>query len=212
MSRKKQIRQHYEPRISPSRENYDVLDWASSASQQARFKVLVDNIDLAGKSILDVGCGLGDLWEFLRSRNIQADYIGVDLLEKMVAAAQHRHPGGRFEQADIFTENAMDGRCFDVVFCSGAFNLNLGNNLEFLPQAVMHMCRLSRQYVVFNLLHRRASAETHRYFYYDPADVRQMLRSPQCDIRIIDDYLPNDFTVICRKPCMGSTGFPACER
>jgi hypothetical protein len=88
---------------------------------------------------------------------------------------------------------------FDVVFCSGAFNLNLGNNLQFLPRAIGRMCELSRKYVVFNLLHRRAATETHRYFYADPAEIRRLLTSPACDVRIIDDYLPNDFTVFCYK-------------
>lgn len=198
MSRKKLIRQHYEPRIEPTRENYEVLDWASARSQEARFAVLVDHVDVSGKSLLDVGCGLGDLWGYLTRRGVATDYTGVDLLDKMVLAAQQRHPGGRFVQADIFSSDDFGGT-FDVVYCSGAFNLNLGNNLEFLPLAIRRMCRLSRQYVVFNLLHVRAASEQHRYFYYDPAEVRQLLTSPHCGVQIIDDYLPNDFTVICRK-------------
>ena len=54
MKRTKAIRTHYEHRIGASRENFEVLDWASTASQQARFEVLVNNIDLRGKSLLDV--------------------------------------------------------------------------------------------------------------------------------------------------------------
>ncbi|MFB3893963.1 MAG: trans-aconitate 2-methyltransferase [Phycisphaerae bacterium] len=237
MSKRKAIRQHYEPRIRGGRPGFEILDWASVASQEARFAVLVDHVlakDPEARTLLDVGCGVGDLWAYLRRRRVEVDYTGVDILDKMVKEARRRHSGGRFVQADLFgpskdcrlqiadcrfgnavsdspcpSDNLQSTICnlqsenkdvrFDVVFCSGAFNLNLGNNLQFLPHAIGRMCELSSRYVVFNLLHRRAASQTHRYFYADPADVRRLLTSPACDVRIIDDYLPNDFTVICRK-------------
>lgn len=210
MSKKKDIGRHYEPRLRSLKDSYEILDWASPTTQEARFAVLVDHVGLAGKSLLDVGCGLGDLWAYLQRRRVECDYLGVDLLEKMAAAARQRHPEARFQQADIFAADAFEPASFDVVFCSGAFNLNLGNNLEFLPQAVARMCRLARQYVVFNLLHRRAAAEEHRYFYYDPRQVREMLTSPVCQVKILDDYLPNDFTVLCRKACPETACLRAC--
>lgn len=198
MSKKKEIGRHYEPRLTSLTENYEILDWASAASQEARFAVLADHVDLTGKSLLDVGCGLGDLWAYLRRRRIDVDYFGIDILDKMVLAARKRHPEARFEQADIFAYGSLPDDGYDVVFCSGAFNLNLGNNLEFLPAAIAHLRRLARQYVVFNLLHYRAAMETNRYYYYDPAHVRSLLEGTCAEVRILDHYLPNDFTVICR--------------
>jgi len=199
MKRKRAIHSHYEPRISPYRAGYDILDWASPESQQARFKVLGENISLAGKSLLDVGRGLGDLCGFLKDRKIAVDYTGVDLIAKMVEAARQRYPDGRFVCADIFQEDTFQPEQFDVVFCSGAFNLNLGNNREFLPVAIRRLLELSREYVVFNLLHHRARGTDGRYFYFDPEDVRRLLAPTECEMRFIDDYLPNDFTAICTK-------------
>jgi len=199
MKRKRAIRAYYEPRISPYRAGYAILDWASPESQRARFKVLAENVPLAGKSLLDVGCGLGDLWGFLKDQKIAVEYTGVDLVAKMVEAARKRHPDGLFLCTDVFQEEAFQPGQFDVVFCSGAFNLNLGNNREFLPTAVSRMLELSADQVVFNLLHHRARCGDRRYFYFDPEDVRSLLSSIDCEMRLIDDYLPNDFTVICRK-------------
>ena len=199
MKHRRAIHSHYEPRISPYRAGYDILDWASPESQQARFHVLVENVPPAGKSLLDVGCGLGDLWGFLKDRKIAVDYTGVDLVTKMVEAARQRHPDGRFVCADIFQEDTFGPGQFDVVFCSGAFNLNLGNNREFLPVAIRRLVELSREHVVFNLLHHRARSSDPRYFYFVPKDVRRFLAPIDCEMRFIDDYLPNDFTVICTK-------------
>ena len=194
------IRDHYERRISPGRENHDVLDWSSAESQLERFRVLADNVDLEGKSLLDVGCGLGDLWAYLRRRGLSLDYTGVDLIEKMVEAAGRLHPGARFIRADVFAEDPFAPESFDVVFCSGIFNLNLGNNREFLAAAMPRLLELSREHVVINLLHSRAAfGPPDEYFHFRPRDVRKILRRLPCEARLIDDYLPNDFTVICRK-------------
>lgn len=194
------IHEHYEHRITPDRENHDVLDWASAESQIERFRVLADNVALAGKSLLDVGCGLGDLLGYLRGRGVDTDYTGVDLVARMVAAAAKLHPTATFKRADVFAENTFEPEAFDVVFCSGIFNLNLGNNHEFLAAALPRLLELSREYVVINLLHDRATFGVQdEYFHFAPRDVLKILRPLPCRARIVDDYLPNDFTVICRK-------------
>jgi ubiquinone/menaquinone biosynthesis C-methylase UbiE len=198
MKKERRIRSHYEHRIDSARANYEVLDWASEESQQARFAVLVRSIELRGRSLLDVGCGLGDLLTFLQHKGIEVDYTGVDILEPMVEAATRQHPDAQFLQADIFAGDPFEGRRFDVVFCSGALNLNLGNNREFLPIAMARMLDLSRECVVVNLLHRRSGPTDRTYFSHDPDDVRTLLRDLPCELQILEDYLPNDFTVVCR--------------
>ena len=205
MNRKKKIRRHYRPRITPRRENYDILDWASAESQRARFAVLTREIDLAGKSLLDVGSGLGDLWAYLKARHVHVRYTGVDILKDMVRVAERVHPDVRFIQADIFASDPFGDRRFDVVFCSGAMNLNLGNNRAFLPTAAARFLGLARQAAVFNLLHARDAGTDKTYFHHDPDDVAGLLRHLHCAIRIVDNYLPNDFTVICTPRCNPST-------
>jgi SAM-dependent methyltransferase len=199
-SRLKRIREHYGPRIAPQRPSYDVLDWSSPASQQARFRVLLQNVDLREKSLLDVGCGLGDLYAMLQQSPAGVEYTGVDIIPQMVQEARRRHPQGRFLCADIFQANPFGEEAFDVVFCSGTLNLNLGNNLAFLPTAIACFLESSRDYAVFNLLHTRAAAAGDDcYFHYDPRFVARVLKPLPCEIRMIDDYLHNDFTVLCRK-------------
>lgn len=202
MDRKDRIVRHYEHRIDTGRENFDVLDWASAESQQARFEVLVENVDLRDKSLLDVGCGLGDLWTFLKSRKINTRYTGLDIVEKMLAAAAARYPDANFVCGDMFAEDAgglSEGEKFDVVFCSGTFNLNLGNNADFLPRAVAGLMAVASQCVVFNLLNTHVPFESETYACYEPDEVLGWLRRTGWDIRMIDGYLPNDFTLICTR-------------
>jgi SAM-dependent methyltransferase len=198
-ARARSIASHYERRIVGHRENHDILDWADAETQHKRFEVLAEAVALEGKKLLDVGSGLGDLLAFLKRQGITVDYTGIDIVEKMTKAAKERQPDGRFLVGDIFADDLFEPETFDVVFCSGTFNLNLGNNLEFLPKAVGRMLELTRKHLVFNLLHKRMADDTERYFYCDPAEVLVLLKPLGCEMEILDAYLPNDFTVICRK-------------
>jgi hypothetical protein len=192
------IRDHYRPRIVPGRPHFDVLDWADEKSQKARFAVLADNVPLTGRALLDVGCGLADLLAYVQGRGIEVQYTGVDIVPEMVAAARRQHPTATFLCADVFTGPPLPRR-YDVVFCSGTFNLDLGNSMEFLARALPRLLALAGQVLVFNLLHVRAAAKYQQCVYHDPQDVLDLLKPLGCRARLIDDYLHNDFTVICER-------------
>jgi len=204
MSRRNAIRGHYEPRISTDRPGYDIVDWAGSGSQIVRFRVLADSVPLAGKRLLDIGCGVGDLYGYLSARVPSVRYLGIDLLEPMVRAARQRHPAGEFVVGDVFGkgspghERALAGELFDVVFASGTFNLNIGNNREFLPGAISRMFELTRDCVVFNLLHERARSRHSHCVYFRPQEIADIVSPLAAEFRILDDYLFNDFTVIAK--------------
>lgn len=196
MGKTDRIRDHYEPRISARHAHFDVVNWASETSQRARFAVLADHVALEGRSLLDLGCGLGDLWAYLVERRIPVRYTGIDILERMVEAARRAHPQARFRCADVFAPHYEPPETFDVVFCSGLFNLDLGNNTVFLARGLKRMAELSHGVVVCCLLHFRAAHDQRRYFHYDPAEVTGRLEAMGFGPRLIEGYLPNDFTVI----------------
>ncbi|MBX3643943.1 MAG: trans-aconitate 2-methyltransferase [Rubrivivax sp.] len=52
---------------------------------------------------VDLGCGPGNSTELLAARYAQAEIVGVDSSEAMLASARERLPGLRFELADIAT-------------------------------------------------------------------------------------------------------------
>jgi len=190
---------HYERRIRPNRPGYEIADWADAAGQRARFQVLLDHVDLVGLSLLDVGCGTGDLWAFLAERQFQVEYLGVDVIQAMVDEAARRYPDASFACADVFRPNTLEGRTFDVVFASGVFNLDTAENRRAWPAAVAALLDRARQAVVFNLLHIRAAFHFSKCLYRDPVDVLKTIEGLPAEWQIVDDYLPNDFTVIGRK-------------
>jgi ubiquinone/menaquinone biosynthesis C-methylase UbiE len=70
---------------------------------------------LQGKSVLDLGCGVGDLAAEFAARG--AHVIGVDSNEELICAAKTRVPEARFEIADLRSLPDL-GIAFDGVWCS----------------------------------------------------------------------------------------------
>ncbi len=204
MSRIDVLKNHYEPRIEKYEENSKVLDWESSEAQFMRFRALTDNVKTENKSILDIGCGCGDLYGFLESLKTGASYTGVDILEKMIARAGKEYPEAGFFCADIFDPGfdavgVFGGRRFDITYTSGIFNLNAGNNEAFLKAAVPVLAGLADETFVFNLLDPASPDRDERYFYYEPAAASELAEPFASEIKIIRGYLSNDYTVICSK-------------
>ncbi len=61
------------------------LGWKGDDSQQKRFDVLAGVADLNGTSILDLGCGQGDLKCFLDKRFSAFSYIGIDQMPEFIS-------------------------------------------------------------------------------------------------------------------------------
>ena len=64
------------------------VDWKDVESQNLRFfqlmRIMEADIE-ESKTLLDLGCGYGALLDFLKSQNLDCDYLGVDLSEEMIS-------------------------------------------------------------------------------------------------------------------------------
>ena len=73
------------------------VKWESPESQFLRFKILCEISPLLFQSfVLDVGCGMGHLVDYLQTNNFTGDYQGIDLCNEMILSAQKRHPAFYF--------------------------------------------------------------------------------------------------------------------
>lgn len=201
MKKREKIRKFYESKMGQGLPDYGVLGWESEKAQQLRFDMLLDNVVLEGKSLLDIGCGMGNLLEYISKKKINVIYTGVDILDSMIEHARCKALKGEFRCVDVFEGSPFEDRSFDIVYTSGIFNLNLGNNSDFLAGALEKMLRMARETVVFNLLHKDSPDREDKYFYYDPEEIKELLKKYKDIDRVFikQNYLKNDFTVICCK-------------
>lgn len=192
------IKRYYEENNIAGYPDYYILGWESEGAQKLRFKELVGQIDLNNKAILDVGCGTGNLLEYIGQQFRDYKYTGTDVLPHMIERAKQKGLKGEFICLDLFKDNPYASKSFDVIFSSGIFNLNLGNNQEFLIKAMEIFQNLSRETIAFNLLWDMSNDKDDKYFYFSPDEVFKNLSElygRDWDISIVKGYLSNDFTV-----------------
>jgi len=85
---------------------------------------MVEGIDLAGKRVLDIGCGIGGP-AFVLARKYGAHVTGIDLEPQLIVRATRRAAELGLSQQTEFRAVSLGpfgfpDACFDVVFTSGA--------------------------------------------------------------------------------------------
>jgi len=98
----------------------------SNASQRYRFRVLTEIAPLESATVLDYGCGKGDLYCYLLEAGYRGTYTGFDINPELLELARAKYPGVRFEQRDI--EQASINEQFEYVLISGIFNNRISDN------------------------------------------------------------------------------------
>ncbi|WP_157144133.1 class I SAM-dependent methyltransferase [Brachyspira pilosicoli] len=204
-SRKSIIVDHYINRVNDLNiPDYKVVDWESEEAQNLRFKALIEHFNMSSNVLLDVGCGVGSLAEYIDKNNINLYYIGIDIMPEMVERAKsknYKNINPQFMTMDFFKKTDIKDDV-DYIYTSGIFNLNLGNNEEFLKEAIEAFLLAARKGVCFNLLDISCKEKYgDKYYYYKKDDIllltQDILKKLNLNykIHIEDKYLQNDFSV-----------------
>ena len=129
---KEKIIQRYNEKLKHN-DKKDLLSTGSKIRRNIRFKVLTEVGDFRGKKILDLGCGIGDFYQYLQENKIKCEYVGYDINPNIIKLAKERFPKANFEVKDILEE---DFPYFDYIVSTSSFNNKLENisNYEFIQK------------------------------------------------------------------------------
>jgi trans-aconitate 2-methyltransferase len=82
---------------------------------------LLARVSLAGAArVVDLGCGPGNSSELLARRFPQAEVVGIDNSEAMLATARGRLPSARFEAGDIAQWRPAPGAAPDLIYANAS--------------------------------------------------------------------------------------------
>jgi len=179
--------------------NFQALNWGSEQSQKLRFKVLVEIGMKKGDLVLDVGCGLGDLYQWLCENNKEVRYEGLDLTPDMIKSARERFPEGVFWEG-TFNSLLEAEKPYDFVVASGIFAHRQLRPQAFLEDTIKGMYDRAIKGVAFNCLSSWREEQEQGEFYADPIETLNYCKKLSNRVVFRHDYHQGDFTIYIYKP------------
>ena len=125
---------------------YKRIDFAHSSHYLNSIAYVNQEIDISGKSILDVGTGAGD-WGAMFQLYRPKEICGVDFAYKMIEVAKVKHPEMKFYMGDAENLSQFDDNSFDVVTASFVVH---GVKAEHRQKMLAEMKRISKEHVVIH--------------------------------------------------------------
>jgi hypothetical protein len=177
---------------------FESLLWANPSAQAARFAALARWCELAGRSVLDAGCGRADLLDYLLAQRITpAQYIGVEAVEALAQAAEMKKiPDTAILRGDFIDDPKLLDQHADVIIFSGSLN-------TLSPDDFYQALRLAWQYtkceLAFNFLCSPRLASGKHLTWHPIAGVQEFAYGLSGDIAVDDSYRKGDCTIVIRK-------------
>lgn len=196
------VNDYYSQKITENGISSNGVDWNSIESHYMRFDVLTDYIKDDTFSIIDFGCGYGELINYLTNiKKSNFKYIGFDISSKMIEVAKSEFKGYNFT-SDI---NTIDEKV-DYVIANGIFNVKLETGFdewtEYVVRTLDLLDKYSKKGFSFNILTSYSDKEYMKdYLYYaDPLYFFDICKRKYSKfVNLIHDYPLYEFTINVKK-------------
>lgn len=169
------------------------LGWKSPEGQESRFKVLSGIGPLDHCSVLDAGCGHGDLREYLGDIYPGIRYFGVEQIPGILNEALERFshlPETYFFEGDF---SVAELPVTDYIIACGALSYSNSDHLFVyrMIEKLFNNCRIG---FGFNLLSEIEPPDG-LLMSYNPGFILDFCRKLTVKVKLIEGYYENDYTV-----------------
>jgi SAM-dependent methyltransferase len=191
----------YESRLKRYGHSPRTLGWGKQGRQEIRFGILAEEVlKQPESSVLDVGCGFADLYDFLTTRGWNGPYYGIDIVPGLIEVARRLHPDLDIHVCDI-TSDACPQDKFDYIICSGVFNAKLSRscNKDHIRKALHRMFNLIRKCVCIDFMSTYVDYQHSGAWHTDPLWAFAVAKGLSRRVALRHDYMPYEFALFIYK-------------
>ena len=175
------------------------LAYSGEKSQKIKFNIVTEVGIEDNCSVLDVGCGFGDYFNYLKQRGIKnVKYCGIDISNKIVDFAKEKNSLVNIIQGNVL--DLSDDEKYDYVISLGFNCVKTGTNWETLTQVLDKMWKLSKKGIAYNAVSTFSETSPRKIYFVSPAKVIDYIMT-NLTYKVVfrHDYMPHDFTIFAYK-------------
>ena len=192
----KKIIKHYNKLYKKYGYSEKSIGWGKNR-KNLRYHILCSNFNLNYKSILDFGCGFGNLISYLNCYYKNFEYTGLDINEKFLEKARKHYPKNKFKKVNAFSSNIE--KKYDFIVSSGVHNTKIEDNYYFIKDTMKKFNAASNYGFAMNFLSTNVDYKEKNLFYSNPSKILKIGLLYSNNILLRHDYMPFEFTLIVFK-------------
>ena len=126
----KKIIEHYEECFKKFGDTPQGVDWTKDEQVEFRYNTMIELINFREKSfhitenvsLLDYGCGLSHLYEYIVKNNIDyVEYTGLEISNKFFEVSRKKFPDNKYIKGDILKDGDLLKNYYDYIIMNGVF-------------------------------------------------------------------------------------------
>jgi len=178
------------------------VGWGEKGKQDIRFEILTSVWDLNQKTILDIGAGFGDLYQFAKNKYKLKSYTGIELVSDLIKKGNEIY--GNNPDFKLLEMNFLDFNFeekYDYAFVSGMFNFKLlqGNNYEFIESVISKVMGIVKHGFACNFITDRVDYQEELIFNAKPEKILEIGYKFTKNLALRSDYFPFEYTLYLNK-------------
>jgi trans-aconitate methyltransferase len=164
--------------------------------QLERFSSLMTYVKKESFSILDYGCGLGQMANYINQQFPKAHYLGVDIVEDFISENNATYDFGRFE---IIRDCYDITEYYDVITAAGVFNLlyvqDIKQHQQIVYDNLSHLFSKTNDVLSVNFMTDQVDFIQEGAFHQNVNDLYEFAKSKLTKRVALDEsYMPYEFT------------------
>lgn len=190
------IKKHYQQLFAQHGDSPDAVQYTDRITQFKRFEVL-SQVAPQLNSAVDIGCGLGHFYEYLKEGQPDVKYLGLDFVDEFIEACKIKYANNehtQFNQFDLTKDAIPTG--YDYILLSGVFNNKSTNNKEFMLNGINSMFNACEKGIAFNAMSTYVDFQADNLYYTDPLKIFDYCkRNLSRKVTLRHDYLVKENSI-----------------
>lgn len=166
-----------------------------------RYRAIKEQVNKNGLKILDYGCGLGYLYDYLSKTKFSFEYTGIDMVPQFIDSCKLKYPKACFDLID--PTRPICGE-YDIVFASGVFNLMTHDSeiisKEYALERIEYLFSITNEILVCDFLSSLVDFKQSKAQHFSPSEIVEFCSNKLSRrFKLRHDLLPYEMTLIVWK-------------